>query len=109
MLEWLEFEERIGRFWNRWASSQSTYPEYPTSAVTLESIAAPLAVFFRAGGGPAGVAVTSIAARESPHRLSLRQRLGFEQETINLARLDEENLLLPPKIALFKDPQLNRD
>ncbi len=110
MLEWLEFEEKVGRFWHRWASSySSSYPDHAEAAVSLESVAAPLAVFFRAAGGPAGVAVSSIAARSSSHRLNLRQRLGFEEETLDLSRLDEENLLLPPRIALFNDPQLNRD
>lgn len=110
MLEWLEFEENVGRFWHRWASSHSTsFPSYPDAAVSLDSISAPLAVFFRAGGGSAGVAVAAIAARVSSHRLSLRQRLGFDEETMDLARLDEENLLLPPQVALFNDRQLNRD
>ncbi|PCJ90460.1 MAG: protein norD [Porticoccaceae bacterium] len=110
MLEWLEFEEKIGRLWHRWASSHSTsYPDYPDAAISLESIAGPLAVFFRASGGPAGVTVASIAARASSHRLNLHQRLGLDEETLDLARLDEENLLLPPQIALFNDPRLNRD
>ncbi len=110
MLEWLEFEERVGRLWHRWASAySSSYPDHVEAAVSLESIAAPLAVFFRAAGGPAGVAVASIAARSSSHRPNLRQRLGFDEERLDLSRLDEENLLLPPRIALFKDPRLNRD
>ena len=110
MFEWLEFEENVGRLWHRWVSSHSTsFPNYPDAAVSLDSISAPLAVFFRAGGGSAGVAVASIAARTSSHRLNLRQRLGLDEETMDLARLDEENLLLPPQIALFDDPQLNRD
>ncbi|MCB1687690.1 MAG: VWA domain-containing protein [Halioglobus sp.] len=110
MFEWLEFEENVGRFWHRWVSSHSaSYPSYPDAAVTLDSISGPLAVFFRAGGGPGGVAVASIAARASAHRLNLRQRLGLDEETLDLARLDEENLLLPPRIALFDDPRRNRD
>ena len=110
MLEWLEFEEKVGRLWHRWASSYSaSFPDYPEAAVRLETIAAPLAVFFRASGGAAGVAVASVAARASSHRLNLRQRLGLDEETLNLARLDEENLLLPPKIAFFQEASLNRD
>ena len=110
MLEWLEFEEKVGRLWHRWASSYSaSFPDYPEAAVRLESIAAPLAVFFRASGGAAGVAVASVAARASSHRLNLRQRLGLDEETLNLARLDEENLLLPPQIAFFQEASLNRD
>ena len=110
MLDWLEFEEKVGRLWHRWASSYSaSFPDYPEAAVRLETIAAPLAVFFRASGGAAGVAVASVAARASSHRLNLRQRLGLDEETLNLARLDEENLLLPPKIAFFQEASLNRD
>ena len=110
MFEWLEFEEKVGQWWHRWASSYSaSYPVFPEAAVSLESIARPLSVFFRAGGGPAGVAVVSVAARTSNHRLNLRQRLGLDEETLDLARLDEECLLLPPTIALFSDPKLNRD
>ncbi|MCP5130238.1 MAG: VWA domain-containing protein [Pseudomonadales bacterium] len=110
MFEWLEFEEKVGRLWHRWASSHSaSFPDHPAAAITLESIAAPLAVFFRASGGAAGVAVASVAARTSSHRLNLRQRLGLDEEVLSLARLDEENLLLPPKIALFDEASLNRD
>jgi len=110
MFEWLELEERVGQLWHRWASSHSSsYPAFPEASVSLESIARPLSVFFRAGGGPAGVALVAVAARTSSHRLNLRQRLGFDEETLDLARLDEESLLLPPSIALFSDPKLNRD
>lgn len=110
MFEWLEFEEKVGQLWHRWASSHSnSYPVFPEAAVSLESVARPLSVFFRAGGGAAGVAVVSVAARTSNHRLNLRQRLGLDEETLDLARLDEESLLLPPTIALFSDPKLNRD
>jgi nitric oxide reductase NorD protein len=110
MLQWLEFEEIVGKFWHRWASSQSaSFPNYPEAAVSLESITGPLSVFFRASGGPSGIAVTSAAARVSEHRLSLRQRLGLDEESLDLARLDDESLLLPPSIALFDNPALNRD
>jgi len=110
VFEWLEFEEKVGRVWHRWVSAYSTsFPNYPAAAVSLSSVAGSLAVFFRAGGGQPGVAVASVAARTSSHRLSWRQRLGFDEETLDIARLDEENLLLPPSIALFDDAKLNRD
>lgn len=110
MLEWLEFEENVGRFWHRWVSSRTTsFPDYPDAAVYLDSIAGPLAVYFRASGGPAGVVVAAIAARASAHRLNIRQRIGLDEEVLDVARLDEENLLLPPRIALFDDAKLNRD
>lgn len=110
MFEWLEFEEKVGRFWHRWASAQSnSYPNYPEAAVELAKLRTPLAVFFRAAGGEPGVVVSAIAARNSSHRLKLWQRLGTDEEVLDLARLDEESLLLPPTIALFDKPQRNRD
>ncbi|WP_346795934.1 protein norD [Halomonas sp. Bachu 37] len=109
MLDFLEVEEFVGRHWHRWASGAASYPDHPDAAVRLESLRPMLGVFFRAGGGEAGVDVAAIAGRSSIHRLSLRQRLGLDEEILDQARRDEENLLLPPRIALFSDPSLNRD
>ncbi len=109
MLDFLEVEEFVGRHWHRWASGAASYPDHPEAAVTLESLRPMLGVFFRAGGGEAGVEVAAIAARASSHRLSLRQRLGLDEEALDQARRDEEHLLLPPRLALFPETALNRD
>ncbi|MCG6656888.1 VWA domain-containing protein [Halomonas campisalis] len=109
MLPFLEVEEFVGRHWHRWASSAASYQRYPDAAVELESMRHMLGVFFRASGGEAGVEVAAIVARSSQHRLSLRQRLGFDDEAIDQARRDEESLLLPPTLDFFPEAQLNRD
>ncbi|SEK76509.1 nitric oxide reductase activation protein NorD [Halomonas daqiaonensis] len=109
MLDFLEVEETVGRFWHRWASGAASYPDHPEAAVTLESLRPMLGVFFRAGGGEQGIEVAAIARRASTHRLSLRQRLGLDEEDLDQARRDEENLLLPPRLALFPEAALNRD
>jgi len=109
MLDFLEVEETVGRFWHRWASGAASYPDHPEAAVTLESLRPMLGVFFRAGGGEQGIEVAAIARRGSTHRLSLRQRLGLDEEDLDQARRDEENLLLPPRLALFPETALNRD
>ncbi|MDI5987192.1 VWA domain-containing protein [Halomonas sp. M4R5S39] len=109
MLDFLEVEEFVGRHWHRWASGAASYPDHPEAAVTLESLRPMLGVFFRAGGGEAGVEVAAIARRGSAHRLSLRQRLGLDEEDLDQARRDEEHLLLPPRLALFPEAALNRD
>ncbi|MBA2779680.1 nitric oxide reductase activation protein NorD [Billgrantia kenyensis] len=108
-MQFLELEEFVGRHWHRWASSAASYQRYPEAAVSMEQMRHVLGVFFRASGGEAGVEVAAIVARSSNHRLSLRQRLGFDDEAIDQARRDEENLLLPPRIDLFPDAELNRD
>ncbi|WP_447044122.1 VWA domain-containing protein [Vreelandella sp. H-I2] len=109
MLDFLEVEEFVGRHWHRWASVAASYPDHPDAAVQLETLRPMLGVFFRASGGEAGIDVSAIAGRSSSHRLSLRQRLGFDEEVLDQARRDEERLLLPPRIALFSDAALNRD
>ncbi|WP_340146496.1 hypothetical protein [Halomonas sp. PA16-9] len=109
MLDFLEVEEFVGRHWHRWASSAASYPDHPEAAVRLETLRPMLGVFFRAGGGEAGIDVAAIAGRNSSHRLSLRQRLGLDEEVLDQARRDEESLLLPPRIALFAEASLNRD
>ncbi|WP_227370055.1 nitric oxide reductase activation protein NorD [Halomonas sp. M20] len=108
-LDFLEVEEFVGRHWHRWASNATSYPHHPEAAVQLEDLRVVLGVFFRASGGEAGLEVAAIAARNSTHRLSLRQRLGFDEEILDIARRDEENLLLPPTLDLFADAALNRD
>ncbi len=109
MLDFLEVEETVGRFWHRWASGAASYPDHPEAAVSLESLRPMLGVFFRAGGGEPGLEVAAIARRASRHRLSLRQRLGLDEEALDQARRDEEHLLLPPRLALYPDAALNRD
>lgn len=109
MLDFLEVEEFVGRHWHRWASSTSSYPDHPKAAVRLNDLRTMLGVFFRSGGGEAGVEVSAIARRNSSHRLPLRQRLGLDEEPLDQARRDEEHLLLPPRIALFAEADLNRE
>lgn len=109
MLQFLELEEFVGRKWHHWASSAASYARHPAANVELEAVLPALGTFFRAAGGDAGVEVGAIIARSSKHRLNLRQRLGFDEEVIDRARLDDENLLLPLRIDLFPDVRHNRD
>lgn len=109
LLELLEPEEWIGRVWHRWASGVESYPDHPEAAVELQDMAPVLAVVFRAAGAGPGSELGAIAARESGHRLSLRQRLGTEREHMDVAQRREDSLLLPPRIALFADSTLNRN
>ena len=109
MAHWLEFEEMVGRCWHQWASRASSYPRYPEAEVKLDDLSGVLSIFFRATGGEAGLQLAAIAARGSLHRLAWRQRLGLDRESLDVARRDEEQLLLPPGICLFPTAALNRD
>ncbi|MFV0277736.1 MAG: nitric oxide reductase activation protein NorD [Parahaliea sp.] len=105
----IELEEWVGERWHRWASRAASYRHYPNAAVSLEGIHHALSVFFRLSGGDPGLRVDAISERESRHRLSLRQRLGFDTEWIAQSRLDEEAVRLPASIDVFPEAALNRD
>ncbi len=109
MTAWYEFEELVGRRWHQWAAGTASYPSHPDAAVELQSLRHALGVYYHAVGGARSVAVSSTTAAGSGHRLTLRQRLGLEREPMELARRDEESLILPRRIAYFDDPGLNRD
>lgn len=109
LLEFLELEEWVGQRWHRWASRAASYPHYPEAMVRFRALEKSLAVFFRLSGGDPGLELGAISARASGHRLRWRQRLGFDEELLDLARVDEQHLLLPPHIDLLPDRNLNRD
>ena len=109
LLEFLELEEWVGQRWHRWASRAASYPHYPEAMVRFRALEKSLAVFFRLSGGDPGLELGAISARVSGHRLRWRQRLGFDEELLDLARVDEQHLLLPPHIDLLPDRNLNRD
>lgn len=108
MLEFLEFEEQVGRRWHRWASRAASYTRYPAASVALEDLRPALGVFFRMSGGAHSLALSAVGARSSGHRLSLRQRLGLDQELLALGQRNSESLQLPIQLDYFPDPALNR-
>lgn len=105
----LELEERVGERWHRWAARAGSYRRYPDAAVELADMRGALAVFFRIGGGDAGLGVEAISARESRHRLTLRQRLGFDVEMLDRPARDDTALRLPARLDLLPRAELNRD
>lgn len=109
MTAWYEFEEWVGRLWHRWASSAASYPRFAEAEVHLDTVRAPLAVYFRALGGERSIVVGSARERSSEHRLTVRQRLGMDRELLDLPRRTDDTLILPDCIDLFPERALNRD
>ena len=101
MWEFLELEEQIGRYWHRLVGKVESYAYYPDAAVTLDSVRSSLSVFFRGLGGAPGIALTAVTPQSSGHRLSLKQRLGMEQESMPSIECNVERMLLPATIACF--------
>ncbi|MGO4676640.1 nitric oxide reductase activation protein NorD [Bosea sp. 2YAB26] len=109
MLDFLEFEETVGRFWHRLVGETASWPRHPEAAVTLSQIAPVLSVCFRGFGGEHGVRLAPVRGRSAAHRLNWRQRVGLGEERLAQPSRTADNLHLPPEIALFADPALNRD
>ncbi len=108
MWDFLEPEEKVGRYWHRLVGNAASYPHHPQAAVTLESVRTSLGVFFRGLGGTPGLALMAGSPRDSDHRLRLRQRLGLSRERLELAERSVERVLLPERIDYFPSPELNR-
>jgi len=106
---WYEFEELVGRRWHQWAARTASYEAHSESAIELSALRDTLGVYFHAVGGPRSVTITTATAAGSGHRLKLRQWLGLEREPMELARRDEESLVLPRRIEYFPEAALNRD
>lgn len=108
MLEFLEFEEQVGKRWHRLVGDAASWRRFPDAAVTLDEMRGRLGVLFRGLGGAAGVAIAGGTASQSGHRLTFRQRLGLDAESLYQPRLDGNSLSLPPRLDLLPEPRLNR-
>ncbi len=108
LMDLMEPEETVGNLWHDMASGAIASVAYPGTAVTLSDVRPSLAVLFRALGGNAGVELGEAAQTLVAHRRDIRRRLGAEREKDWVAGFDGERLRLPPVMACFPEPALNR-
>ncbi|EAQ23444.1 nitric oxide reductase activation protein NorD [Roseovarius sp. 217] len=104
----MEPEETVGNLWHDMASGIGANIGHPEAGVALSSVRSSLAMLFRSLGGAAAVEVCEAPATLVRHRQPLRRRLGAERDREWVAGFDGERLSLPPLIADFPDPALNR-
>ncbi|PSH61992.1 protein norD [Phyllobacterium brassicacearum] len=109
MLDLLELEETVGRFWHRMVGNTRTSPRYPDQAVRLTDIKPVLGVCFRGFGGERAVQLSPARGRTSTHRLKFRQRLGLGEEKLVQPGRNRTSLMLPPEIDIFPKRELNLD
>lgn len=109
MLDFLELEETVGKFWHRLVGTTASMPRYPDQAVSFEELKPILATCFRGFGGEPTVQLTPAHARTSRHRLRIRQLVGLGEEKVAGATRDIATAMLPPVIDHFPDRKLNRD
>jgi nitric oxide reductase NorD protein len=109
MLEFLELEETVGKFWHRLVGSTSSLPQHPDHAVAFDEVMPFLAICFRGFGGELAAQLGPAHAKTSRHRLRMRQLIGLGEEKQAWATRDEGTVMLPPVVDLFPDAGLNRD
>ncbi len=109
MLEFLELEETVGKFWHGLVGSTASLPRYPDEAVTFDQVKPYLATCFRGFGGEVAAQLGPAHAKTARHRLRLRQLIGLGEEKVAGASRDGGSVLLPPVADLFPDRNLNRD
>ncbi|MBE9475664.1 MAG: VWA domain-containing protein [Proteobacteria bacterium] len=107
-LDLMEPEETVGKLWHDYASKLAAPVGYADHAVALKDIRPSLTLLFRALGGAAGVELSESADVASPHRLSVKRKLGTVRETVQIARFDGERLHLPPVMDIFPQTRLNK-
>ena len=108
LLDLMEPEETVGNLWHDMASGLGAAAAYPEAAIMLADLRPSLAMLFRALGGEPGVELGEAPATLAAHRRSLKRKLGVEREKEWVASFDGERLRLPPMIAVYPDPALNR-
>ena len=111
-MEWstlFEPEEAVGHWWDAAFKAEASYALYEDAAIGLDDVRNSLGVFFRGLGGSGAMQIVPVGDVGSDHKLSLRQRLGMDRESLPLAACDPENLRLPTTLAYFPDRMLNRD
>ncbi|MEX1233501.1 MAG: VWA domain-containing protein [Roseovarius sp.] len=108
ILDLMEPEETVGNLWHDMAAGIGADVTYPEAGVALASVRPSLAMLLRSLGGAPGVELSEAAATLARHRRPLRRTLGADRDREWLAGFDGERLTLPPVIAAFPDPALNR-
>ena len=101
-------EEMVGRWWHE-ALTRLTQPAHAAAAVHLPDMRKAIALLFRAAGGPASLRLAEAGTQRTGGPRPWLHRMAGSGERAALTVLEPEVLALPPSIAAFADPQLNRD
>ena len=108
LLDLMDPEETVGNLWHDMARGIGADVSYPDAAIAFGAVRPSLAVLFRALGGAPGVELGEAPATLMRHRRPFRRNLAAERDREWIASFDGERLALPPFIAAFSEPDLNR-
>lgn len=102
-------EEIVGKLWDR-LIRRAASDSYPQAAVTLEEMARPVGVLFRALGGDHGLRVEATSAtRYQQQQRNWLQRLAGSGQRVELPWRNDQALRLPAQLAVFPQRELNRE
>lgn len=101
-------EETVGAIWDKLISQLATQ-SHPQASVRLEDIRPLAAIFFRALGGDASLALYAGNAQAHGGRRTFLQRIAGLGEKNEGCYFNALGLCLPAKIDHFPEPDLNRD
>ncbi len=100
-------EEWIGKQWDR-LIRRAAHRQHDEAAVELNEVQRSLALMFRAAGGAASVRVAPASERKVGGARDWLQRAAGTGTHAATGRLEPEALSLPPRLAVYPDPTLNR-
>lgn len=102
-------EEWVGQQWHRVITRLAAPPPNAAATVRLVDMQRTLALMFRAGGGAPAVRLAPAGERGIGGPRGWLQRIGGSGRRAALAGLQGEVFALPPELAVFGTPALNRD
>jgi nitric oxide reductase NorD protein len=101
-------EEMVGRWWHN-AVTRLAQRGHPAAAIHLKDVQKSIGVLFRAAGGSAALRLAPASEQRIGGARTWLQRVAGSGARADTARLEPDVLALPAMLAVFDDPQLNRD
>ena len=101
-------EAWVGERWHRLVT-RAAESAHPHAAVRLEDVTRNVQLMFRAGGGDRLMRIAAATAQPVGGPRGWLQRLAGQGDRACVTSIDEQTLALPPVLAVFDSPALNRD
>lgn len=96
----LEFEESIGKVWDRFLHKKVT-KSHTQQSVTLADISSSLILFYHLLGGEKGKSIQATDKRTIDTKRTLIEKISFMGKEFYLPWQDEKSLYLPPTLGYF--------
>ena len=102
----LEFEESIGKVWDRFLHKKVT-KSHTQHSVALVDISSSLILFYHLLGGEKGKSLQATDKRTIDTKRTMLEKISFMGKEFYLPWQDEKSLYLPPTLGYFPDKKSN--